>query len=201
MRRISLTGKIYGRWTVHEYLGGTPQGKWHCVCECGSIRAVAGVNLRTGKSTSCGVCTRSEHAKASAKTRDLRGGNNPRARQAKRLVGADYMPSRDVWYKRAAGIFYVAKRQKIYVGFTTAMALATYCKTIAPERCPVFDQPFAERGAGFSPWSPSIDKIDPCKGYVRGNIQVISMLANSMKRNATPEQLQQFALWALKTTP
>lgn len=23
----------------------------------------------------------------------------------------------------------------------------------------------------------------------------------SMKRNATPEQLQQFALWALKTTP
>jgi hypothetical protein len=44
----------------------------------------------------------------------------------------------------------------------------------------------------------SIIDFDPKKGYVRGNIQVISMLANCMKRNATPSQLKQFARWVLK---
>ena len=54
-------------------------------------------------------------------------------------------------------------------------------------------------GAGaFAPDAPSADRIDPRKGYVRGNIQVISMKANAMKANATPEELRSFALWVLK---
>jgi hypothetical protein len=79
------------------------------------------------------------------------------------------------------------------------MEFASYIKSIAPAKCPVFNRRFVERGAGFSPWAPSIDKIDPAKGYVRGNVQVISMLANAMKRNATPAQLNQFARWVLRT--
>ena len=47
--------------------------------------------------------------------------------------------------------------------------------------------------------SPSIDKIDPAKGYVKGNVQVISKLANSMKQNATPEELIKFAEWVMRT--
>lgn len=44
----------------------------------------------------------------------------------------------------------------------------------------------------------SLDRIDPTKGYVKGNVEVISHLANSMKNNASPEDLLSFAREIIK---
>ena len=50
-----------------------------------------------------------------------------------------------------------------------------------------------ERGRLRSYDAPSIDRINSLRGYVPGNIQVVSDLANRMKQDATIEQLLAFA--------
>lgn len=47
----------------------------------------------------------------------------------------------------------------------------------------------------------SLDKIIPELGYIPGNIEVISHLANTMKSNATEEQLVRFATTILNRYP
>ncbi len=63
-----------------------------------------------------------------------------------------------------------------------------------PDVCPIFGIPLVY-GATIDncDFAPSIDRIDSSKGYVKGNVQVISRLANCMKWTATPEQLIAFA--------
>ncbi len=58
---------------------------------------------------------------------------------------------------------------------------------IIPEVCPVFKTPFIY---GHPDWTYSIDRIDNRKGYVKGNILIVSNKANRLKNNASIEDLQ-----------
>lgn len=46
--------------------------------------------------------------------------------------------------------------------------------------------------------SPTIDRFNSKIGYTKENCCVMSYLANSIKRNATPEQLRKIAEWVTK---
>lgn len=62
---------------------------------------------------------------------------------------------------------------------------------IIPNVCPVLHVPFDNT----PDYTPSVDRIDPSKGYIKGNIQIMSNKANRMKSNATLEELKLFAQW------
>lgn len=49
------------------------------------------------------------------------------------------------------------------------------------------------QGNGFVDSNISIDRIDPTKGYVKGNVEIISRKANIMKNNASKDELILFA--------
>lgn len=61
---------------------------------------------------------------------------------------------------------------------------------VIPELCPILGLKLV-RGVGkVIAESPSIDKIDPKLGYVKSNIRVISFRANTLKNNATLDELR-----------
>jgi len=67
---------------------------------------------------------------------------------------------------------------------------------ISPKYCPILGIKLEQNsGKSFSENSPSLDRIDPKKGYVKGNVQVISMKANRMKNDGSIEELLLISKW------
>lgn len=68
---------------------------------------------------------------------------------------------------------------------------------IIPKYCPILEIVLEKKeygkGGSFQSNSPSLDKIVPELGYVKGNVVVISMKANIMKANATIDELIKFS--------
>lgn len=60
-RRISLTGKRFGRLVVREYAKTSRRhAYWRCLCDCGKETVVRGTSLTSGRTKSCG-CFGAEH--------------------------------------------------------------------------------------------------------------------------------------------
>lgn len=82
---------------------------------------------------------------------------------------------------------YMASRRGIYFNLKyTDFELPKYCPILGIE---------LEYGAGNNgnaPYHATLDRIDNSKGYVPGNVMVISRLANAMKNQANFEQLDNF---------
>lgn len=71
---------------------------------------------------------------------------------------------------------------------------------IIPEHCPVLGLKLEknEGKPGFN--SPSLDRINPDYGYIKGNVQVISHRANMLKSSGTVEELRKVLAFMEKQT-
>lgn len=70
---------------------------------------------------------------------------------------------------------------------------------IIPKSCPLLNTKIDITVGEGRKWNaPSVDRIDNTKGYVKGNVWIISRLANTMKFIATKEQLKTFCKNTLK---
>ena len=93
-------------------------------------------------------------------------------------------------------IFYRAKMNARKRGLEFDLELSDI---VVPQNCPylgvelLYDRKDYRHQHYFS-----VDRRDSFKGYIKGNIQVISKLANIMKNNATEDQLLMFAKNVLK---
>ena len=72
---------------------------------------------------------------------------------------------------------------------------------VIPDVCPVLGMPLIEHkgSSGGKSNSPALDRMDNSKGYIKGNVMVMSQLANLIKSSATAEQLLMFADWVVST--
>lgn len=156
--------------TIYKVYSRTGAKQGRCV-ECRTVRH----NRRT--------CEASAAASARKDSYYWRNKEKHRAQHRKWREGnAAYL----LWYK--------AKRRAEEKGLAFDIEVSD---VVIPAMCPVLGIAMASEKAGSmqSDGCPTLDKIDPSLGYVKGNVAVISWRANKLKGNGTLDELSRIADW------
>ena len=167
----ALVGEKFGKLTVLKeeviFKSGKNRVYTTCKCECGGQKTCERYGLVSGRTTSCG-CVLTERTIAFNKTKKKPEGELKRD---------------DRRYKMYHNAQYRAKKKGI--PFTISME-----DIVIPETCPLLGIPLVSTNNKRDPRNPSLDQIDPGKGYTPDNIQVISSRANWLKADATLQELK-----------
>lgn len=144
---------------------------WECKCDCGNLKVIISHSLRKGTTNSCG-CLQNEIRSAGTNT------SHGESREGKRTLR----------YTMWVGAKKRSRDQK--VPFDLKLE-----DIVIPKICPILGIPLkSNKGGKVAPGSPTLDKIIPNRGYIRGNVWVISYRANAIKLNATVEELEKVAI-------
>lgn len=100
----------------------------------------------------------------------------------KPIAAAEYQKER-----KSYQLYYRAKRRAFEKNLDFSITEEDIIEVGIPSICPVFGVPMKGR------YAHSLDRIDSSKGYIKGNIQVISRRANTLKGDATAEELRKVA--------
>lgn len=192
-----LTGQVFADLTAvrpADYIKGKGT-VWVWRCVCGNEVEIAANRVKKGHDLSCG-CRRSREC-ATIKLcrhcgkqsfRKNRHGNF--ASVCQECYNAQ---TNDFKYRNPrTWMLQTAKRRARVQGVPFDL---TYEDFEIPELCPVFGTPMFPGNGKMSDNSPSLDKIIPSLGYVKGNVAVISWKANRLKSNATAVEIRKLADW------
>lgn len=142
--------------------------------------------FKDGKTYECKLCMSFYRNKNKEKNRQYaasRQKNNP---EKVRELNNEYWARLDTAKKLVRQAKQRSKRKGIPFNLVEA-------DLIIPTQCPLLEVPFI-LGKKFNyQYTYSLDRIDNSKGYIKGNVQVLTMKANNMKNSATLEELLNFA--------
>ena len=187
---ISLIGKRSGRLLVVSRAenGCNGQARWNCVCDCGNTVTVYGAPLRAGM----------EPDKYSHKVNSTRScGCLQKEIAHKVLLYANTTHGQSGTTRYI--MFISAKTRAVRDGIPFNLNFADFPEI--PEMCPVLGIKLVinHRG-GPCANSPTLDKIIPKLGYVVGNIKIISHRANTIKSDASAEEILAVARYVSENT-
>ena len=177
-KHVDLTGKRFDHLLVVRSKGQVKCGNqkvwlWEVKCDCGKTLTVRRSNLirkHGAKTKSCG-CLKGVHQRTHGLS-----------------VGGKRTPEYTMWSSAS----HRAKVKKMPFSILPS-------DIIIPEFCPVFGTRI-ETGrckvkGKTRANAASLDRIKPELGYVKGNIRVISYKANTMKSNASLEDIKKLVKW------
>jgi hypothetical protein len=170
----NLKGKKFGKLNPIEPAGKNKHGsiKWLCFCDCGKSIVVVGADLTRKNTKSCG-CYKIEKARANIKHG---------------LASIDHKGKKSQEYRILAAAKHRAKKHNLPFNLDLS-------DIKIPDICPVLGFPIKRDNRVFRFNSPTVDRIIPNLGYVKGNVAVISFRANRIKIDATVEELEQVVQW------
>jgi hypothetical protein len=165
-----FAGQTFGRLTL---IKTTPEKRygspvWLCQCSCGNPELHPVSQGNLIRTNSCG-CLKKEQAGKASITHGETGSLRHR-----------------MWCNARIR----AKKLKLACDIELADILI-------PSKCPVLGIPLSKGSKGIQDGSPSLDRLFPEQGYVKGNIWVISHRANRIKSNSTPKEIKKI-ITALK---
>lgn len=79
-------------------------------------------------------------------------------------------------------LWYTAKKRAAKKGIEFSISIED---VVIPTHCPVLGIELFQGDGKISSHSPSIDRVNPSKGYISGNVRVISHKLNAMKSDMT----------------
>lgn len=165
--RNVLAGQKFGRLSVLSLSHINPrQGSvWLCLCECGGTKEVLATSLVQGHTKSCG-CLKKE---------TMKRGNFIHGH----ACGSELSPQYRLWI----GAKCRAKEDQIIFDLRPD-------DIHIPEICPLLGVPLRFGDQVATGNSPSLDRIIPSLGYTRDNAWVISKRANTIKNDASLDELK-----------
>lgn len=175
----SLVGQQFGKLKVISRALNSKDGhaQWLCACVCGAKRKLSGSTLTSGNTRSCG-CFRREFVSQALTTHGMSIGHG--------TVKGNTLPREYTMWTSSKN-----RAKRFGVPFNLKLS-----DVIIPEFCPVFVNVKLNRSNKRTAFdSPSLDRVIPELGYVKGNVRVISYRANTMKQDASLEEIKRLAEW------
>lgn len=199
-----IQGQVFGDLTALRHIGSDKvyNAIWMFQCICGKQVEYISKKVLKGEALSCG-CRRYRKADEPKICKDCGVLNSTRRNQR---GGIDSRCNK--CYNK---LIYAFRKKDPRVGLVISARVRAkkhnvpcdlhYTDLTIPEFCPILGIRLEVGTKEMHDASPSLDRIIPALGYVKGNIGIMSFRANRFKSDATSGELRALAEWIEANAP